>query len=71
MTRRRKQQTYGERMASWEHEQDQRIWMHQMETALAFLDLKQVEELVKDGLTFGYSFDNFREEPYVKCFMEK
>lgn len=66
MTRR---PTYGERMAAWEAEQDERDWKRRMEGALISVDLDSIRSLVDEGMENGYSFNEFPDNTLIKHFL--
>lgn len=53
MTRR---QSYGERMAEWEAEKDERNWNRALSTALDAEDYPRIEDLVVEGIDSDYDF---------------
>lgn len=64
-------QTYGERMAEWEREQDERNWKISLDTALEHSDMSLVEELIKEGLFSDYSFTSFHNNNVVSQILDK
>lgn len=51
--------TYGENMARWERDEDERYWKQSFQRAIDDHDFEQLEELIIEGLEDGYDF------PYV------
>ncbi len=66
----RRQSTYGENMARWEHEQDERDWKNRLNRALSVCNPEDVKELVEEGLAEDFSFAGFNH-PLVSAFQNK
>lgn len=57
-----RRQTYGERMAQWEEEQEQRNWNRCFYNALELKDYVRLEELIVEGLISDYEFPAIYDE---------
>lgn len=66
----RRGSTYGENMARWEHEQDERDWKNRLRKALVVQNPSAVKELVEEGLAEDFSFAGFND-PLVTAFQNK
>ena len=63
MTRR---QSYGERMAEWEAEQDERNWNRALSNALYTEDYSRIEDLVVEGLISDYDFPSITDKKVLE-----
>lgn len=59
MTRRPR---YGERMAEWEAEKDERNWKSSLDAAMNQKDYERIEELVIEGIMSEYDFPQITDE---------
>lgn len=66
----RRGNTYGENMARWEHEQDERDWKNRLKKALVFRNATDVKELVREGLAEDFSFAGFND-PLITIFQKQ
>lgn len=53
-----KRKTYGQRMAEFEDERDRADWQRRLSEAVNKEDTVYVEELMKEGRTFGYELSD-------------
>jgi len=51
-----RRQTYGERMAEFERQQDESNWRRSLYSAIEQKDDSRIRELVKEGIGEGYDF---------------
>lgn len=57
-----RRQTYGERMAQWEEEQEHRNWNRCFYNALECKDYARLEGLIVEGLISDYEFPIIYDE---------
>lgn len=62
--------TYGERMAAWEHEQDERFWTRQFNDTVDKEDYDRVELLIKEAIADDYSIPNCTDPIVLKLFQK-
>lgn len=65
-----RRQTYGESMAAWERENDERYWEQSLQKALTSHDYVLIEELIAEGIAQDYSFPLITD-PIVCRLIEK
>lgn len=59
-----RRQTYGERMAEFDREQDQSDWKRCLYNALNRKDYLRVEELIIEGLSEDYDFPSLSDQTF-------
>lgn len=65
-----RRQHYGENMARWEAEQDERYWKCSFQNALDCQDYRRLEELIKEGICENYSFPH-TDDPVALELLDK
>lgn len=63
--------TYGKRMHDWENDRDEADWQRRMENAVDRKDYSYCEDLIEEGLMFGYDFPGITDQSVLQLIAEQ